>query len=237
MTLTYWEVEELIDHLECRPDIWTLDPDTQLWIRSNDDATPLCALNINVGTTGPFRLSSVRVVPLEWTNSVSEEYLTRLLRHWTSYNTRVEMAAFLSTDDSVHMDPALAMQVAVVLGRIGQEPTADPELSPEPVQQRLLEDGRNNGFPNRYFAFERRVFYLIGGGYASVSKRGEMLHVQLSIPMRGGGFSGEGQLAGFVRPINGSIGRALEMLFGDVPERDPQGLRPTSAASPQQETE
>jgi hypothetical protein len=224
MTLTWWELEELQEHLQSRPDIWTWDEMSQFWTRSDTEGAMLCALRFRgPNNLGPYRQFQVQQIEFGWTVDETSQYLLELCTKWTSYGYRMEIAKLLIEDDAVKMDPATAMAMSVGIVKLEMDPKTDPDKEGvAPAHERLPDFG--SGFFDagqndpRYF-----VVGLFGGGYVRISQRSEMLYVTLSIPSNGG-FSGDGQLSGFVRPKNGNFEGACRVLFGqtDVPEGDPK---------------
>src|SRR4051812_5784279 len=104
--LTWWEFEELIEHLEGRPDIWTQsDENPFLWMRCAQTwstgevlETPACALYFlpPANAESPYRMFQMqRMTMSAWSDDEVLAYVEQLLQHWTSYGHRTALTKFL----------------------------------------------------------------------------------------------------------------------------------------------
>lgn len=222
MNITWWEYEELLDHLRSRPDLWTLDDTTGMWLRTNENSDPCVALAIRgPSNTGPYRQYNVGIIPMDWTVEESDAYVLRLVSMWTSYGIRMKTVELLTTDDGILMEPKTAMAVSVAIGAMENEPRFDPEKEKLFVQGKLPDF--MSGFAPDPFEQGRALHFINGGGYLSFARRGDMLQVKISLKHpKSGGFGGCGQLTGYVRPQNGDMRGCFEYIFG-VRAADPTG--------------
>lgn len=227
MILTWWEIEELEEHLNGRPDIWTADETYGMWLRTDGSDNPVLGLKfLGPNSTGPYRKFKVQCIPLGWSVEQCDEYLDRLCTKWTSYGFRTAVFSLLATDEGIKMDPKLAEAVAVAIAKIEQEPAPDPERLELPTQGEIWPDMAGCKMEPATVERTVRTTGLIGGGYVSIRYQGEMLRVRISMPSaHHEGF--DHPLEGYVRPRYGNLALAAGDLFGHplkvqhVPARDP----------------
>lgn len=214
--VTWWEFDELLEHLRGRPDIWTQSEENEfLWLRgqtlwsSDGDAKTIsgCAFSCcpPIDATSPFRLFQIDIIPLEWEEAYCQEYLRRTLECWTTYGQRKRVETFLVEELQVSTEHAM-------LGAIGlgaqdyAEERVDPDSVSGPEQQsRLWPDSLPplslTPLPD---PLDVGTWLLQGGGYVSLRLQAEMLRVSISI--KDNKADGYGPpLRGYVRPPSGNI--------------------------------
>jgi len=187
MRLTRDEYEELLDHLEHSPAIWTRSDDNpSLWLRSDDASSP-CGLQILEGED----LCEVLGHPIDASEEETRDYIDRLVRSWTSYGQRELVVKFL--EDELKFDPETAEVVGIAITQIRTSVPSEitnlvADLPNVPEAQPL--------------AHEIGLFQLVGGGYVHLQTRGGRLHATLSIPSRRKHLSFGPALTGF---LSGSV--------------------------------
>jgi hypothetical protein len=200
----WWEVEELLDHLKDRPDLWTRGSEGRLWVRyEGDDA--VCALQlVPPKGTGPYRQYTVIAKGLKWPQEGTEKYVVNLFRHFTSYDERLRTQKILQ--EGLGLDERKASLGAIAIGAAVVEDDPDPECSHfPPAPATVAED-----LPDHL------TYALYIGGYLKLIPRGERLEIQISIPVNakyGGGFPPI-PLRGFVRAFDGHTELATAFLAG-----------------------
>jgi hypothetical protein len=75
ISLTWWEVEELEEHLSSRLDVWTQsEDDPRIWLRASDDASSfLCGIQLLPPSESG--LSSIYELSFDWTVDHTSSYV------------------------------------------------------------------------------------------------------------------------------------------------------------------
>jgi hypothetical protein len=224
--MTWWEHDELLEHLRSRPDLWTEDND--LWVRFarrpvDEEQIAVFAMQLlpPVGT-GRFRMYTLHSTPVVWEDTTVTEYLEWVLRNFTTYGARIETVRILTEELGVPLDKANMGAVVLshthCVGSIYEQPQyfepdamqrPDP-LLPVPVQQRVLGQ-----------------WELVRGGWLRLCENGsQLLSILLDInghqsEHRANAFPGPSVVAfrGMVRPIGTDMSLLHTHLYG-FPEGD-----------------
>lgn len=210
--LTWWEYDELLEHLQSREDIWTCSDDNEfLWLRTQpvyheetDEFTTTngCALQFSPPSDGDsaFRLYSLDAHLLEWTEEHCKDYVTGLLDHWTTYSLRSRVQKFMTADLQLADEMAMIAAIAVTSFDHSEE-RKDPD-GDEPVI-RPSDVVVYDQFPRLPDPFDVGTWLLAGGGYVKLRLNQNVLSVTLSIPSLSDGFPYP--LKGVVRPLTQSV--------------------------------
>lgn len=94
--VTQYELDELVEHLAARPDIWILHGKVWLRILKSTEAEPQVALGIMPGPApqeGLFVLSAKNVL---WSQEGTKEYVLWLLEKYTAYTLRQQIIVMLT---------------------------------------------------------------------------------------------------------------------------------------------
>jgi hypothetical protein len=207
--ITLSEKIELIHHLEDRDDIWINMEGT--WVRQRGESACLALAFIPMDD-----LFKVDITPMDWEGSDCEEYLEKLLNHWTDYRGRKEQEKLFQ--QVLGLDEETSHQLALQCSAIQSGDNLDPEQHALPVvQDRLFPDTLPESIPpiptNHIGTFQ-----IAGGGYVRLSLNGGQLRVEMSVrAAHGGGFTST--LTGFVRPRTGDT-RTTAALIGGWPISD-----------------
>lgn len=220
--LTFWEYDELLEHLSDREDIWTHSEENELlWMRSAiswetgvEESLPAYALLFNPpkDLASPYRIWGLDTHTIGWTADVVDSHVERLLEHWTSYGQR-KAASKLLTDLNV----AEAELVAIALASLDwTTPTPeDPEGETHLRQEGLWPDTLPPLSPPPPDPLDIGTYLLQGGmGWIRLRLAGGMIRITTSIQNRtaGGGFGSP--MDGFVRPRDGRVLDAASSLAG-----------------------
>jgi hypothetical protein len=226
ITLTWWELEELTDHLHDREDIWSYDEQSVTWVRQNTEGTLLCAFRLRgPSNDGPYRQFQIVPVPFDWDGPTTDDYLLHLCTGWTSYGVRMEAAKLLMEDEGMKLSPQAAMAITIAVLRVGQDALPAGEFVAAPTDGELFPGEHHTLPPVREHRFVH--FY---GGFFNITRAGGMFSINMSINSGKPGQGSNGMFAhytGHIRPRHGDADRAAEYLFHgvtlepDVPEGDP----------------
>ena len=223
MKLAWWEYDELLEHLQDRPDIWTHDPEVNpfLWLRQDrpwSEAEPVAqepAVGLNFLPPGspdsPYRMYGVQILPLSWAEADCEAYVSRLIGSWTSYGLRIGREALLRDCRIAEEEvPLIALALGVLDHADG--PVGPPVGSDEPVADALAPI-----LPAPKDPLEIGTYLLSEGGYVRLRLAGGQIQTRLSIPSKGKrGLRSFGPvLEGYVRPIDGRIRDTAVFLAGE----------------------
>ena len=215
MRITWWEYEELLEHLESRPDLWTPSPSKpNTWARCSSDQIEMLLGFSEPAKPGPYRMYGIGAIPVNWTPSESEKYLSELVSGWTSYSIRLSIVNLLETELGIPQDKAFV--AAIAIARMFVDPTPhDPDASETPLQAELYEDPKDV-YGDSLIPCRRE--YLMKGGHLSLEPVGGQLRIKIIMPtlMRSGLMLALGygyELRGFVHPVRGSIEQAKELLI------------------------
>lgn len=215
LKLCWWEVDELIEHLRSRPDIWTQSSDNeQLWLREDKDGSAFGLLFIAPpDPTSPFRMFVLQTIELGWNTSYIDDYLLWLVNHWTSYRRRTVVTSFLEKELNVpHADAPLA---AIAIEGLGWEEDETPEpIVRFPIQEELWPELAPP--PQLSFADDPTLVgtYLLAGntGWFQLRLVGGLLRITLNMRSRNGTVTLP--LQGLIRPMNGRVREAAALLAG-----------------------
>lgn len=136
--------------------------------------------------------------PVGWDAAYCDEYLDKLLSHWTSYSFRLKVERLLQ--EEMGCTAEVAHLLAIAICQIDQEPTPCPEASPEPPRPQAIWPDTLPDYPVSQLERDVRTYPIVGGGFVSLRMRGEQLHVRLSLKVAkqyGGGYGHF--LEGYVR--------------------------------------
>jgi len=155
MQVTWWEADELCEHLRSREDLWTDAGD--MWVRyarhlPEEDPIAVFALQVLPAPgTARFRQTTLHITPVVWDPGVIDGYLEFILRNFTTYGARLETQQLLT--EELGVAPEAAEKGAVILahvhniGSVYGPPAAYAEPDPYPgctpkfhtaTQQRVL---------------------------------------------------------------------------------------------------
>lgn len=233
--LTWWEYDELTEHLNDRPDIWTCDPETNpwLWMRMDRPYSEFDTVQQEPAAgfqflppkdpESPYRQFSVMVVPMSWDGEACDDYLTKLLFGWTSYGQRLERTELL-------MKCGVAADTAPLIAlALGVQDHSDREAEmPTGKDVEPLPDSLAPLMPAPPDPLHIGTYLHAGGGYTSLRFAGGQMRVKISVPSanKRGLLAFGPPLEGFVRPIDGRIRDTAVFLSGRaVVEPDVHPLR------------
>lgn len=191
MRLAPWEIDELEEHFESRPDLYT-HLEQNIWLRRDGEELAF-ALGLARDT------GEVELEPFAWSKEETECYVQRTCKDWTSYGDRLRLEAlFLEDRDNPLTPHGMALEAVKILRGIEPSPEVD------------------SGHGTVYKTGPNTVTYrLEEGGWLTVSYS-EPLRVRMSLPLRGehsGGYALP--LEGHVRPTSGaSLQTTAALLFG-----------------------
>lgn len=212
LQICWWEYTELIEHLRSRPDIW--ETDGVIWVRRSASDEPALVLQfLPPEENGPYRMYTVAPTPLSWSQEDVDEYLSKLIYHWTSYCFRIEAERLLASE--LKLDPSTAMMMAIILQRTQVEPSEDPEKASRAQQQVLWEDVP--AYIKSCGIMAQSLANLTGS--VAISKHAGQLRVQLHIvnPYPANG-PHSFLLTGFVHPHGYRIDQFIRLM--DVRKQD-----------------
>lgn len=221
--ITWWEHEELLEHLKNRPDIWSATQDPSTWLRTDKEGTALCALRFRGPDRPNHRFRQFQVLPIElaWDVDTTQEYALRLLRKWTSYGIRIETANLLLTELGLAANVANA--AAIAIAGIEQTGIQDPDGSvfPAPTQGELWPDSARPELPAPLRERAYRYIGFFGGGF-SIDYRGGRLHFALEIAgaNKVGFYSTRAQYSGIIWPRSCTVEQAAAYLFEGRNEKE-----------------
>jgi hypothetical protein len=204
ISLTFWEAEELLEHCVKRDDIWMQSEENPyLWLRTDGSGDSLCAILIvpPPDETSPYRRYGLDIIPMTYSQGESEEYVRKLLRHWTLYGHRMDVQALLI--DELKVPEAVAEVVAIAIESFDWiDKREDPDRPDSVVKYQHIDAQAHVG-----------TWLLAGGGYVKLRFLGGMIRTSLSIPNpNSGGY--DHPLEGYVRPRDGRIEEACASLAG-----------------------
>jgi len=238
MRLTWWEREELLEHLRQRSDIWAQnEQNPDLWLRTVRLAGPsieseglepeelrveeqekgACAFHFVPEQSSSHKLWTLNTYALEWSEEYVNAYAEHLLRHWTTYGQRCTVAKFLR--ETLHVPEDQVESAAIELEALDyiDESTGkvilDPELA-EPEAQGLLYPDSAPPIFDVPDPLQIGVWLLSGGmGWVKLALEAGMLRIALSV--RSKDVNGwQHPLTGHVRPKHGRIADVAEDLAG-----------------------
>jgi hypothetical protein len=215
LRITWWEYEELLEHLEQRPDIWMQSEENPLlWMRLvksprldvEEEVGNALALHFMPPTQeGPYRQYGIQVFPQEWPEAECTSYLDDLLSKWTAFGHRKRTVATLRDCQVEH-----AELIAIAVEAIDwlEAPAPDPETASkhsDALQQRMYPPAPDP------IDITTELFYG-NRGWMNLRRAGGMIRVRASVKSRDG-LWGQ-QLEGFVRPRDGRIEDTVSFLLG-----------------------
>ena len=204
ISLTWWEYDELLEHLHNREDIWTQSEENPLlWMRSMGDEA-CCAVLVTppANPDAPYRQYQASSIPMAWDEEKSGKYLIDLASHWTTYGHRMAVEKLLL--EELKLDGETAALMAIAIESFDWIDVAEPEEKTDmhPVFVDPLERKTHIG-----------TYLLSGGGWAKLTLLGGMIRVAMSLPNKdSGGFAHP--FEGFVRPKHGRVEEAAAALAG-----------------------
>lgn len=219
MQLMWWEAEQLIDHINSRPDIWS-NTATGQWLRqqSYEDSTGLLGIAITgLSPKGPFQKYTFTLVPLFFTKEQATDYFTNLCIQWTDYGQRERYTRLLIAEGNIDAAKAGLLATALCATDYG---VVEGYSTTTPTE--LIPDIRNLGIIGQVDERAVRAFGITGGGWLRVSFTNGMLKVRASLRTSGdygGGFGGE--FEGFIRPSDGNVQLAAAFLLGGLVRSTP----------------
>jgi hypothetical protein len=204
-----WEHADLLDFFEGRFQ-WIGNENKTLFLRVIDETQQMAVKIDPPKSSGPLRLYTVTAIPLEWSTENCDEYLQRILSHYTGYAMRKRFEQLLGEECGLGTK---AYAAAIALSGIVAEPdisfeTPSEQLPLEARTEQVWQLGKEPPF----------VTWLLargtgGGGYMKISWRAEQLHVEISAAdPEHGGFTHP--LRGILRPRVGSARASAERLLG-----------------------
>lgn len=206
LQLCWWEVEELLEHMRSRPDIWTQSSDdARMWFREEprNPATQAFALLIlpPKDESSPFRLSTLQTMAVSWDEEYISSYLLWLVSHWTSFRRRTVVTKFLESE--LGIDPKTAPLAAIAVEGLSWDADETKEPEAPPLQDELWP--REITLPADAFVSDPSLLgtYLLSGsaGWIQLRLQGGMIRASLHIRAKD---SPEIlTLQGFLRPTNG----------------------------------
>ena len=208
-TITWWEYDELVEHLSSRPDIWTRSDENEfLWLRSASEEGPDAGLLFSPPSDpeSPFRCYALETIPLGWDEDYLNVYITGLLTHWTSFSVRKRTEEFLI--DELHIDPQTSHLSAIALESFDwtERSTSITETTgPAP-----LPDSIATILPPPKVGHVG-TWLLAGGGYVRLDFQNVLIRATISIPSEKSRGYGP-PLEGFVRPYDGRTSDAIAFL-------------------------
>ena len=204
ISLTWWEYDELLEHLHDREDIWMQSEENPLlWMRTQEDEA-VCALYVTLpaDATAQFRQYQIAAIPMAWDEERSRTYLIDLASHWTTYGHRMGIEKLLITELSIPEETAALAAIAIESFDWIDLTEPDHKADVLPACVDLVERQSNIG-----------TYLLAGGGWARLTYLDGMIRVAMSLPNRDtGGYSHP--FEGFVRPKHGRVEEAAAALAG-----------------------
>jgi hypothetical protein len=213
LKLCWWEVDELLEHLRSRPDLWTQSSDNeQLWLREDHETEAFGLLLIAPpDMSSPFRMFALHPIEMAWDSDYVDSYLLWLVSHWTSFRRRSVVTAFLERELGVPTENAPL--AAIAIEGLSWEEDATPEPSAPPVQEELWPAPVP---PPTSFAVDPTLVgtFLLSGnsGWLQLRLLGGMLRVNLVLRTRN--TQQTIPLQGLVRPLNGRTRDAAAKIAG-----------------------
>ena len=243
--LTWWEYDELLEHLKDRPDIWTQSEDNPfLWLRSQtirattpeeeDETTNGLALVITppADESSHFRLFTIEIHVFDWEQDYCHQYLIDLLHHWTLYSRRARIEKFLATD--LGLTPDIARLGAIGITSFDQlsEPE-DPDSSETPAPKKIWADMIPPDVDIPILdSFDIGTWFLRDGGYVNLKHKNGAIITRISIRHpRTNGFTHP--LRGVVRPPYCTTDQYIRGVHAvELPEKVGSTLPPTIEEDP-----
>lgn len=93
IVLTQAEAEELVEHFESRPDIWTLHEN--VWFRKLVQEEGAVALALQVRNGLDDNLYALTFRQVRWGTATTSEYVKWLLEKYTAFDTRMKVVKIL----------------------------------------------------------------------------------------------------------------------------------------------
>jgi hypothetical protein len=218
LALTWWEVDELLEHLSSRSDLWTQSSDDpRVWMRTDTRSEPPAdAFGLFLGSptavaSGSFRIFALHAIPMTWSPDYVQAYVLWLLKHWTTYQRRQVVSSFLQSELGV--DSGTALIAAIAIDGLDWEDGQAFEPAGPPLQEELWpEDMPTATFENDPMHVGT---YLFSGsaGWVRLRLRSGMFHISLAL--RGKGTPAPLiALQGFVRPLHSRFVDIVTALTG-----------------------
>jgi hypothetical protein len=217
-----WEHEELLEHLDSRPDIWQRNAqNTNLWVRLESSFSELSEKKPEAAAAvhflpppadGPFTPVGVDLYPLTWDIETTRIYFEDLLRAWSAYGHRKKVEEILRTFGTAEPDLASIAVEAYDWVERPKEPEAPaaspllPTMSAEVHPETLCGPPPPDMLDLGLWRLEGNV------GWLRLRLQGGMIRVTASIRSGENGWSEA--LEGFVRPRSGRIEDTALRLSG-----------------------
>jgi hypothetical protein len=211
--LTWWEYDQLFEHLDSRRDIWIQSDENEfLWLRlekrwetGEELESEACAVLLTAPTSSddPYRMYVLQSIPMSWGEAQTDTYIQSLLRHWTPFARRETVASFLR--ETLQHDAETAELAAIALEALDWGDVVPSDLS-DPEHSVLTADSVPPiGPPPPQDPCTIGTWLLVGAaGWLHLALRGGQMRIRLSVRAP----SAEGfatPLEGYVRPLNGHV--------------------------------
>jgi hypothetical protein len=217
--LTWWEADELLEHMKSRDDLWIQSSDNEdLWIREEprseeigQQAFGLLILR-PIDKDSPFRMFGLQPVPMAWDPTFVDRYLFWLVRHWTSFRRRDVVSKFLTKELLIPVDTSVL--AAIAIEGLAWEEDETPEPPDPPLQEEMWPEMFQP--PTIHFEQDRTLIgtFLLSqnAGWVQLRLTGGMIKVSLSL-QASKSFEAI-SLQGLVRPLNGRVREAASKIAG-----------------------
>jgi hypothetical protein len=226
LRITWWEAEELFEHLTERDDIWTQSDDNPwLWMRSvslqeREEAVLALSFQPPADESSPYRCYALTVLPMAWPLERCARYLQDLLVHWTMFGERVRIERFLRSAQ-VHEPELLAIAISALRWT---DEAKDPDADPAPVEQAALYPDVHP-YPQIEIPDPLNIgtFLLTQGlGWLKLRYEAGLIRCEVSLQNAGKGHGWSHPLVGHVRPKDGRVKDAAAELHRPSGENAPQ---------------
>lgn len=227
LRLCWWEVEELLEHLRSRPDLWTRSEESNaLWLRTEPrlddvDAQAFGLLIVEPSDkTSPYRQYVLQTIPILWDAEHTSSYLAWLVSGWTSHQRRATLTKLLR--EALDTPPETAPLAAIAIEALDwSEDGPEPEPGLPPLQEELWP---RDPLPPLVFEKDPTLvgtFLLTqGAGWLQLRLNGGMLRVIAALRTKTGETL---SLQGLLRPTRGRARDAAAKLAGWPEDEVPQG--------------
>lgn len=197
MQVTWWELEELLDHFKDFPSLFEqLSP--TMWLRlGSREGEPVLWYGIAVIPPRPHKYgcATLKTSHMDTSHPMDLEWL---VLKFTSYNIRLRISEALV--EELKCDQRTATLMGIGLSYIAL-------VSPDPSAEQMAESPGLDPLPD-----SSRVLHTIGGGWTKLSRVGPGL-VKATISARAHADTGYGShLVGFLHPVDNQAG-TLDGIF------------------------
>lgn len=226
LRITWWEHDQLVEHLEERDDIWMSGDDLPgLWLRFDRSRShlvedePKDALMMQLvpppDDVHPYRQYQIQLHPQVWEHDFCQEYVLRLLRGFTAYGRRERIVGLLTSLGIP--DPELIAIAIEGFDWLEASPATDAEATvPEAQMQIFAQEIEPRQLIELPISDPMDLgTYLLQGNVGWLRLRLAGGQIRCSASVRGRNEAGwTTLLEGYVRPPNGRVRDAAATLAG-----------------------